>query len=82
MVSLKEFIEIAPDVIVPDICSVMVEHQDEYFGTRMEVELRHFSSVSQLEKYYNYEIFGFDQKVVYGEVDEQYISLRTNKITV
>ena len=79
MVSLKEFIEIAPDVIIPGICCVMVEHQDEYFGTQMKIELRHFSSVSQLEKYYNYEIFGFDQEFIYGEIDEQYISLRTNK---
>lgn len=82
MVKLKEFIEIAPDIIIPEMCSVMIETPDEDYGKRMDTVLRHFSAKSQLEKYYEYEIFGFDQEFLYGEIDEQYISLRANKNTV
>lgn len=76
MVKLKDFIEIAPNLIEPDICSVMIETEDEYFGTTMETVLKHFSNISQLKDYYDYEIFRFDQDFNWGEVDEQYISLR------
>ena len=54
----------------------MIETEDEYFGTTMKTVLKHFSNISQPKDYYDYEIFGFDQELNYGEVDQQYISLR------
>lgn len=76
MVKLKDFIEIAPNIIEPYLCSVMIETEDEYFGTTMKTVLKHFSNISQLKDYYDYEIFGFDQDFNFGEIEEQYISLR------
>lgn len=33
MVTLRKFLEIAPDVVLPWICVVYLEYEHEYFGT-------------------------------------------------
>lgn len=79
IITLRKFLEIAPDVILPDICIVHLEYEHEYYGRDTKTLLRHFNNISELDPYLNYEIVNFYQDYLYGELDEQYITLREVK---
>lgn len=76
MVTLRDFIKIAPDLIEPWCCSVVIEYNDEYYGRDQKVLLNKFDKTSELDPYLDYEIIDFDQSFDYGELDEQFVVLR------
>ena len=76
MVTLRDFIKIAPDLIEPWCCRVVIEYNDEYYGRDQKVLLNKFDKTSELDPYLDYEIIDFDQSFDYGELDEQFIALR------
>ena len=76
MVTLRDFIKIAPDLIEPWCCRVVIEYNDEYYGRDQKVLLNKFDKTSELDPYLDYEIIDFDQSFDYGELDEQFVVLR------
>lgn len=76
MVTLRDFIKIAPDLIEPWCCRVVIEYNDEYYGRDQKVLLNKFDKTSELDPYLDYEIIDFDQNFDYGELDEQFVVLR------
>ena len=76
MVTLRDFIKIAPDLIEPWCCRVVIEYNDEYYGRDQKVLLNKFDKTSELDPYLDYEIIDFDQSCDYGELDEQFVVLR------
>ena len=76
MVTLREFIKIAPDLIEPWCCRVVIEYNDEHYGRDQKVLLNKFDKTSELDPYLDYEIIDFDQSFDYGELDEQFVVLR------
>ena len=76
MVTLRDFIKIAPDIIEPWCCRVVIEYNDEYYGRDQKVLLNKFDKTSELDPYLDYEIIDFDQSFDYGELDEQFVVLR------
>ena len=76
MVTLRDFIKIAPDLIEPWCCRVVIEYNDEYYGRDQKVLLNKFDMTSELDPYLDYEIIDFDQSFDYGELDEQFVVLR------
>lgn len=79
MVTLREFIKIAPDLIEPWCCRVVIEYEDEFWGRDQKVLLKEFDKTSELDPYLDYEIIDFDQGFNYGELDEQFVLLREIK---
>ena len=79
MVTLRDFIKIAPDLIEPWCCRVVIEYNDEYYGGDQKVLLNKFDKTSELDPYLDYEIIDFDQGFNYGELDEQFVLLREIK---
>lgn len=79
MVTLREFIKIAPDLIEPWRCRVVLEYEDEFWGRDQKVLLKEFDKTSELDPYLDYEIIDFDQGFNYGELDEQFVLLREIK---
>ena len=76
MVTLRDFIKIAPDIIEPWCCRVVIEYNDEYYGRDQKVLLNKFDKTSELDLYLYYDIIDFDQSFDYGELDEQFVVLR------
>ena len=76
MVTLRDFIKIAPDLIEPWCCRVVIEYNDEYYGRDQKVLLNKFDKTSELDPYLDHEIIDFDQSFDYGELDEQFVVLR------
>lgn len=76
MVTLRDFIKIASDLIEPWCCRVVIEYNDEYYGRDQKVLLNKFDKTSELDPYLDYEIIDFDQSFDYGELDEQFVVLR------
>ena len=76
MVTLRDFIKIAPDLIEPWCCRVVIEYNAEYYGRDQKVLLNKFDKTSELDPYLDYEIIDFDQSFDYGELDEQFVVLR------
>ena len=76
MVTLRDFIKIAPDLIEPWCCRVVIEYNDEYYGRDQKVLLNKLDKTSELDPYLDYEIIDFDQSFDYGELDEQFVVLR------
>lgn len=76
MVTLRDFIKIASDLIEPWCCRVVIEYNDEYYGRDQKVLLNKFDKASELDPYLDYEIIDFDQSFDYGELDEQFVVLR------
>lgn len=85
-VTLRKFIEIAPDVIRPWICEV---HIDEYMAEYKDVMSRPIQfykdsefnkyvirDMKNLEPYLDYEIYGFDQEYSFGQLDRQVIWIK------
>lgn len=82
-VTLRRFLEIAPNVVCPYICEV---HIDEYMAEYGDVMCRPIKfgdgdsywlkDIKNLEPYLDYEIYGFDQEYLYGELDRQVIWIR------
>lgn len=79
MVTLRDFIKIAPDLIEPWCCYVYLEYEHEYYGTDKKKLIECFKKTSELDPYLDYEIISFDQGFSYGELDEQGIVLKENK---
>lgn len=79
MVTLREFIKIAPDLIEPWRCRVVLEYEDEFWGRDQKVLLHEFNKTSELDPYLDYEIIDFDQGFNYGELDQQFVLLREVK---
>lgn len=49
MVTLREFIKIAPDLIEPWCCRVVLEYEDEFWGRDQKVLLHEFNKTSELD---------------------------------
>lgn len=79
MVTLRKFLEIAPDVVLPWICAVYLEYEHEYWGTDTKKLFNSFENINKLDDYLDYEIVNFHQEYSYGELDAQYITLREVK---
>lgn len=85
-VTLRRFLEIAPDIISPWICKVYVEaYMAEYkeivsqpikFYPGNEFHEYALRDIKNLEPYLDYEIYNFEQEYSYGEVDMQVIRIR------
>ena len=75
-VTLRQFIQIAPDLIEPWCCHVLLEYDHEYWGTEQKTLLYCFDKTSELEPYFDYEIINLDQDFSYGELVGQTIKLR------
>lgn len=82
MVTLRQFIKIASSIIIPELCIVHLEYEDEYYGEDTKTLLRCFNSISELDPYLDYEIVDFHQDYFWGELDTQYIALREVKQNV
>lgn len=79
IVTLRKFLEIAPDIICPYICIVYLEYEHEYWGTDTKKLFNPFENINKLDDYLDYEIVNFHQEYSYGELDAQYITLREVK---
>lgn len=76
MVTLRDFIKVAPDLIEPWCCCVNLEYEHEYYGRDQKLLINRFEKTSELNPYLDYEIISFYQGFSYGELDEQFIVLR------
>jgi hypothetical protein len=79
MVTLRKFLEIAPDVVLPWICVVYLEYEHEYWGTDTKILFNSFENINKLDDYLDCEIVSFHQEYSFGELDAQYITLREVK---
>lgn len=79
IVTLRKFLEIAPDIICPDICIVHLEYEHEDWGTDTKKLFNPLKNINKLDDYLDYEIVNFHQEYFYGELDAQYITLREVK---
>lgn len=79
MVTLRKFLEIAPDVVLTWLCVVYLEYEHEYWGTDTKILFKSLKNINQLNDYLDYEIVNFHQEYLYGELDAQYITLREAK---
>ena len=79
MVTLRKFLEIAPDVVLPWICVVCLEYEHEYWGTDTKILFNSFEHINKLDDYLDCEIVSFHQEYSFGELDAQYITLREVK---
>lgn len=79
IVTLRKFIEIAPDIIDTLCCTVYLEFEHPDWGTDTKILLHHFDDMKEFESYFDYEIVDFHQEFIYGELDEQYVTLREVK---
>lgn len=85
-VTLRKFLEIAKEAIIPDSCLVYVEQDDPDWGIITNCVLGEneysawgitgFDNIDKLEPYLDYEVVGFKQEFKYGELFGQYITLR------
>ena len=50
MVTLREFIKIAPDLIEPWCCRVVLEYEDEFWGRDQKVLLHEFNNYGELDQ--------------------------------
>lgn len=80
-VTLRQFLEICNKGFIETyIANLYVDEWDadfEEWFSRKKIE--HIANIKELEPYMDYEITGFEQRVCYGEIDEQNIYIR--KIT-
>lgn len=79
LVTLRKFLEIAPDIICPYICIVYLEYEDAKYGEDSKVLFENLKDKKNLEPYLDYEILSFDQEYSWGELDRQVIWLREVK---
>ena len=79
LVTLRKFLEIAPDIIYPCICIVNLEYEHEYWGIDTKQLFNPLKNINKLDNYLDYEIVDFHQEYFYGELDAQYITLREVK---
>lgn len=85
-ITLRQFMEISVEAIVPDSCIVFVRKEDEDWGTVDECVLGRnewsplgvtgFNNIGELDPYLDYEVINFNQEFQYGELFGQYITLR------
>ena len=84
-VTLRRFLEIAPNVICPYICEVQIEEYMAEYGDIMcrpikftdgVINSYSLKDIKNLDPYLDYEIYGFDQEYLYGELDRQVIWIR------
>lgn len=88
-VTLRKFLEIAKEAIIPNECLVYIEQDDPLCGTIKNCVLGDskynawgiagFDNIDKLEPYLDYEVVGFNQEFQYGELFGQYITLREIK---
>ena len=79
LVTLRKFLEIAPDIIYPYICIVNLEYEHEYWGIDTKQLFNPLKNINKLDNYLDYEIVDFHQEYFYGERDARYITLREVK---
>lgn len=79
IVTLRKFLEIAPDIICPCICIVHLEYEHENWGTDTKQLFNPLKNINKLDDYLDYEIVDFHQEYSYGDLDAQYITLREVK---
>ena len=79
IVTLRKFLEIAQDIILPYICIVYLEYEHEDWGTDTKQLFNPLKNINKLDDYLDYEIVDFHQEYSYGELDAQYITLREVK---
>lgn len=70
-ITLRQFMAIAPNIIIPGGCSISVEYPDDDCGKHVSIE-----HISELEPYLDCEICEFVQEYYFGELDCQYIRLK------
>lgn len=75
MITLRKFLEIAPDIICPYMCTVCLEYEHKKYGWDMKLLLERVEDMKNLEPYLDYEIVRFEQEYRWGELDSQVIRL-------
>ena len=77
-VTLEKFLDIVGESFIETyLCEIYVDEYDEDFEEYFpKKEVDCVKNLNQLNPYMNYEIYGFDQKVEWGEIVLQTIWLR------
>ena len=79
-VTLRKFLEVTYNLIDPDLCIVVVEKKHELYGLISEqIKFNgslYLKDIKNLDQYLDYEIYNFEQRFFYGELDEQVLWLR------
>ena len=86
-VTLRQFLEITGNSLIePWLCTVYVSEYDEngnlsfpkqiQFPSDKKYERYWLQDIKNLEPYMDYEIYDFEQTLLYGELDQQILWLR------
>ena len=80
MITLRQFLSIAPNIIETYLCYVYVYTIDKKWGCEECKQVKTVRSINDLDEFLDdYYIEIFDQTVVYGEIESQDIYLRKIK---
>ena len=76
MITLRQFIEIAPNIVQTYLCQIYILVIDKKWGYEKYVFAKDIKHINDLNDFLDaYYIARFDQEVVYGEIEHQRIYL-------